>query len=146
MKYTQNDKILQITDKTLIVGVDIAKEVHYARAFDYRGIELGKIFRFGNLQLEFDGFRAWVHQVFLEYGKDGVIVGMEPTGHYWYNLAHYIVEHDMRITLVNPYHVKRAKELDDNSPTKNDQKDSKTIAMLVKDGRYSVPYIPQGIC
>ncbi|SHI86437.1 hypothetical protein SAMN05444373_10131, partial [Thermoclostridium caenicola] len=32
--------------------------------------------------------------------------------------------------------MKCTKELDDNSPTKNDLKDPKTIAMLVKDGRY----------
>ena len=47
--------------------------------------------------------------------------------------------------LVNPFHVKRSKELDDNSQTKNDLKDPKTIAKLVIDGRYSEPYIPEGI-
>ena len=40
MNYTQNEKIMSITEKTLIIGIDIAKEVQYARAFDYRGIEL----------------------------------------------------------------------------------------------------------
>ncbi|MDP1422176.1 transposase, partial [Peribacillus simplex] len=38
-----------------------------------------------------------------------------------------------------------SKELDDNSPTKNDVKDAKVIAQLVKDGRYAEPTIPQGI-
>ncbi|SFJ54697.1 Transposase [Paenibacillus sp. UNC496MF] len=42
-------------------------------------------------------------------------------------------------------HVKKSKELDDNSPTKNDIKDAKVIAQLVKDGRYAVPSLPQGI-
>lgn len=46
MKYTQNDKIMQVTDKTLIIGVDIAKAVHFARVFDWRGIELAKTFSF----------------------------------------------------------------------------------------------------
>ena len=49
------------------------------------------------------------------------------------------------VSNVNPFHVKRSKELDDNSPTKNDRKDPKTIAKLVIDGRFSVPYIPVGI-
>lgn len=48
-------------------------------------------------------------------------------------------------TLVNPYHVKQIKELDDNSPKKTDFKDPKTIAKLVVDGRYSIPYIPEGV-
>ena len=45
---------------------------------------------------------------------------------------------------VNPYHVKRSKELDDNTPSKSDYKDPKTIAFLVKDGRYQIPYMPDG--
>lgn len=44
--------------------------------------------------------------------------------------------------LVNPYHTKKAKELDDNSQTKSDKKDALTIARLVKDGRYSEVYLP----
>lgn len=41
--------------------------------------------------------------------------------------------------------MKKSKELDDNNPTKNERKDPKTIAMLVKDGRYIEPYIPESI-
>jgi transposase len=32
----------------LVVGIDVAKETHYARAFDNRGIELSKLLRFSN--------------------------------------------------------------------------------------------------
>lgn len=39
----------------------------------------------------------------------------------------------------------KIKELDDNSPKKTDSKDPKTIAKLVVDGRYSIPYMPEGI-
>ena len=41
--------------------------------------------------------------------------------------------------MVNPMHVKRSKELDDNLPTKNDKKDALVIARLLKDGRFSYP-------
>ena len=47
--------------------------------------------------------------------------------------------------MVNPFSVKKIKELDDNSPKKTDLKDPKTIAKLVVDGRYSMPYMPEGI-
>ena len=40
MDCTQNEKISQVTEKTLVVGIDITSEVHYTRAFDWRGIEL----------------------------------------------------------------------------------------------------------
>ena len=40
MKYTQNEKILQIKDSTLIIGVELpARFSDYARAFHNRGIE-----------------------------------------------------------------------------------------------------------
>lgn len=37
MNYTQNEKIEQVTDSTIVVGVDIGSQIHYARAFDNRG-------------------------------------------------------------------------------------------------------------
>lgn len=145
MKYTQNEKILQITDETLIVGVDIASEIQYARGFDYRGVELGKLIKFNNDAEGFLSFASWVGELRVKFQKQSVIVGMEPTGHYWFNFAQDLKDNSIKIVLVNPFHVKRSKELDDNNPTKNDRKDPKTIAMLVKDGRYMVPYIPEGI-
>jgi len=145
MKYTQNEKIFQVTEETLIVGVDIASEIHYARAFDHRGIEVGRLLKFSNDAEGFGQFTAWVGAIEEKCSKTRVMVGMEPTGHYWFNIAQQLKDHSMKIVLVNPFHVKRSKELDDNNPTKNDRKDPKTIAMLVKDGRYMEPYIPEGI-
>jgi len=145
MKYTQNEKILQLNDQTLIIGVDVASETHYARAFDYRGIEVGKVIRFDNNALGFASLASWVRELRVKHQKQHVMVGMEPTGHYWFNLAQFLKDHNMQGVLVNPYHVNRSKELDDNNPTKNDRKDPKTIAMLVKDGRYIIAYTPEGI-
>ena len=145
MNYTQNEKIMSITQRTLVVGVDIAKKIHYARAFDYRGIELAKVFRFENTREGLEAFREWIDELVKSEDKDSSVIGMEPTGHYWFNLGHFLKEERIRLVFVNPFHVKRSKELDDNSPTKNDRKDPKTIAKLVIDGRYSIPYIPDGI-
>ncbi len=51
----------------------------------------------------------------------------------------------MKPVHVNPHHVKKSKELDDNNPNKNDRKDPKTIAALVNEGRFTYPYMPVGI-
>ena len=49
MNYTQNEKIEQVTDTTMVVGIDIGSQTHYARAFDNRGRELTKrVFSFKN--------------------------------------------------------------------------------------------------
>ena len=42
MKKHDFQKLEAITPATLIVGVDIAKNVHWARFTDYRGLPLGK--------------------------------------------------------------------------------------------------------
>ena len=145
MKYTQNDRISQLTETTLIVGVDIASQIHYARAFDFRGIEHGKVVKFTNDLEGFMKLQLWIEDLCARHKKDHIVIGMEPTGHYWFSLAEHAKSHGIKAVLVNPYHVKRFKELDDNNPTKNDRKDPKTIAMLVKDGRYVTPYIPDGV-
>ena len=46
MSITQNEKISQVKDTTLVVGIDVSSETHYARAFDWRGLELAKVFKF----------------------------------------------------------------------------------------------------
>ncbi|MCM3337470.1 IS110 family transposase [Paenibacillus sp. MER TA 81-3] len=145
MHSTQNERINQITSTTLIVGVDIAKFKHVARAQDFRGVEYGKPIAFENSREGFELFVGWYQKIMKEQTCKEVIVGMEPTGHYWLNLAHYLKEQQVLCVVVNPLHVKKSKELDDNSPTKNDIKDAKVIAQLVKDGRYAVPNLPQGI-
>ena len=145
MNYNQNKKIMQINEQTLIIGVDIAKEHHVARAQDFRGIEYGKTLEFCNNNKGFIQFHNWFTKLCAEHGKNNVIIGMEPTGHYWFCLAKFLREKEIKIAIVNPMHVKKSKELDDNSPTKNDPKDARVIAQLVKDGRYAEPNIPDGI-
>ena len=80
-----------------------------------------------------------------KHGKTAVIPGMEPTGHYWFAIGKFLQDNGMRPVHVNPHHVKKSKELDDNNPNKNDRKDPKTIAGLVNEGRFSYPYIPTGV-
>ena len=143
---TQNKKIASITEKTLIVGIDVGSTTHYARAFDWRNYEYSKKpFAFSNDEEGFMAFKFWIEDIASKNGKDKIIPGMEPTGHYWFNLGMFLQENEMRMVHVNPHHVKKSKELDDNNPNKNDRKDPKTIAALVNEGRFTYPYIPTGI-
>ena len=56
MNYKQNEKINQVKESTLVVGIDIGSTTQYARAFDWRGIELGKVFPFSNSREGFESF------------------------------------------------------------------------------------------
>ena len=49
---------------------------------------------------------------------------MEPTGHYWFCLGVFLRDNGIKPVLVNPHHVKKSKEFDDNSQSKNDRNDA----------------------
>ena len=147
MKFnTRNAKITAITEKTLVIGIDVGSETHFARAFNWRGYEFSrKPLEFGNTEEGFETLRTWIMELKKKHWMDKVIPGMEPTGHYWFNLGKFLQDKGMRPVHVNPHHVKKSKEMDDNDPSKNDRKDPKVIAGLVNEGRYFYPYIPDGI-
>lgn len=140
-----DQKLESITPSTLIVGVDIAKRLHWARFTNYRGLDISKSFRFSNDKDGFERILTSIRAICKSNKLTRTIVGMEPTGHYWKPLANYLMLNEITVVVVNPYHTKRAKELDDNSPTKNDQKDALTIARLIRDGRYYETYMPHNV-
>ena len=99
---TQNAKITAITEKTLVVGIDVGSETHFARAFSWRGYEFSrKPFEFSNTEEGFRTFRTWIEELKEKKGMDKVIPGMEPTGHYWFNLGKFLQDNGMRPVHVN---------------------------------------------
>ena len=145
-KFSKNDKISFITDDMLIVGCDVGSDTHYARAIDTRGRELSKRpFEFSNTEEGFKSVKEWLGKLSARNGKTQVVLGLEPTGHYWFDLATWMVSAGISVVQVNPYAVKQSKEIEDNSQDKNDRKDPKLIANLVKDGNYGMPYLPEGV-
>lgn len=142
MKQKQNQLISQITEKTLVVGADIAKKIHVARAVDFRGIELGKDLVFHNDKEGLTRLASWMKELGRMHEKTDIIFGVEPTGHYWFPLAAYLMEQDIKVVIVNPHHVNKTKEIEDNSQTKSDYKDAKVIANLIRNGNYSEPNLP----
>ena len=145
MNCNQNFRISQVNLETLVLGIDIGSTTHYARAFDWRGLELSKVFKFKNSFEGFQSFVLWVNDLCCKNNKSKIIAGLEPTGHYWFSLGECLKENNITMVMVNPHHVKKSKELDDNIQTKSDSKDPKVIAKLVIEGRFHFPYIPEGV-
>ncbi|MED0661066.1 IS110 family transposase [Bacillus smithii] len=141
MDCIENQKINQVTEKTLVVGIDIAKRTHFACFVDDRGRVLQKSFSVSQSRDGFESFYQRILRAMKDHDKTEVLVGIEPTGHYWLNLAYFLEERGIPLVITNPMHVKRSKELDDNLQTKNDRKDALVIARLLKDGRFSYPRI-----
>ena len=145
-KLSKNDKLTFISDDMLILGCDIGSETHYVRAIDTRGRELSKsAFPFNNDAEVFQKAKEWEVNLAAANDKKQVVLGLEPTGHYWFCLASWMVSNGISVVQVNPYAVKQTKEVGDNSQLKDDTKDPKVIANLVKDGNYGMPYLPEGL-
>ena len=143
-KFTKNEKLTFISDDMLILGCDIGSETHYIRAIDTRGRELSKsAFPFSNTLEGFQSAKDWAVKIAAVNDKKQIVLGLEPTGHYWFCLAIWMISNGISVVQVNPYAVKQTKELEDNSQLKDDTKDPKLIANLVKDGNFGMPYLPE---
>jgi transposase len=137
MQDKQNQLIERISDTHLIVGVDIAQQLHVARAVNFRGIVVGDPITFENNEEGFFKLLNWIQDLKGLKKLDAAIVGMEPTGHYWINLSKWLFNQKMEVVTVNPHLVKRNKENRDNTQSKSDKKDALVIADMVKNGYYS---------
>ena len=146
MTNSQNLKFNAIESTDAIVGIDIAKNVHWAGIILPNGKEIKKPFSFNNNKKGFESLVETVKNVLTMLNFEKVIIGMEPTGHYWKSFARYLKKIDwVKVVTVNPFHVKSSKEFDDNCQTKNDKKDCMTIARLIRDARFFEPYLPKGV-
>ena len=145
MKNVKHEKLSIVKGNVIVVGIDVAKKKNIARFIDTDGFELCKPFKFRN---DKEGMLSFVRKSLdlKDYhGAERVVIGMEPSGHYWEPLAYFLKEYPIVQVLVNPYHVKITKEAEDNSPSKNDKKDAVLIANLVKEGKFFKTYLPEGI-
>lgn len=138
-----NQRLDRVTNSTLVVGVDIAKETHVAQVANFRGRVLNQHpICCANSESGFTQLMRSIRQSMQRYDMNDVIVGMESTGHYFFNLANWLTNQGIDVVLVNPATTKRNKENRDNTPSKSDPKDAVVIADLVGRGYYT-PYEPK---
>lgn len=120
-------------DKMLYIGMDISKNFHIAH-FRSVGtkIEKGKnIFRIENTV---EGLR-FLEKKLSAYNRCEILIGMESTGHYWKMMTSKLLKKGYKVQLINTAHVKKYKEIEDNTPNKNDYKDARIISKLLSDGK-----------
>lgn len=64
----QKRKQLAITDDTLVVGVDIAKNYQWARFVDFRGIEHDRALKFKNRKAGFEAILSKIRDICKQEG------------------------------------------------------------------------------
>jgi len=140
---TQREKIERITDKTLIIGIDIASHRHYAQALTWRKTEVIKGLFFNNERQEFERFLDWMNRAKEKMEANNIIVAMEPTGHYYFALEEYLEALGIEVVIVNARDVNYMGKTYNNDNSKNDPRDAYLIGYLCSDGRYSVTTRPK---
>jgi transposase len=80
------------------VGVDVAKQTHYACVISHKNKILTQPFAFEN---NIEGFNKFISK-FKKFPKNDVIVGLESTGVYGENLMAFLSGQGYQIALINP--------------------------------------------
>lgn len=100
-KFDKNAKLTFISDDMLILGCDICSETHYVRAIDTRGREPSKsAFSFSNSSEGFQSAKEWAVKIAAANNKNQIVMGLEPTGHYWFCLATWMITNGISVVQV----------------------------------------------
>ena len=141
----QVEKRQRIKTTTLIVGIDIGNEFNAIALMNKAGEVIGRYPKVYNSRKGFEFFKQAVIKAKGQYGFKKVLVGMEPTGHYWRKIAFFGKEEGFEVRFVRTTAVKHQRELDESSSAKSDIRDAVTIANIVREGKYIDTVIEDGI-
>ena len=132
-----------VSKSTLLMSVDGSKDTHWVYLKEWRG-EGSKPFVISNDRRGFDEVQEKIELFKRERGLGNVAMAYESTGSYLQPLVRYMKEKGAELILVNPKHVKRVKELPDNSPGKTDMKDPGVIAFVAERNAGMSAVLPTG--
>lgn len=113
-----------------IVGIDLADAKQAVVLTDHDSRVLARR-RVSAKAWELGPVLEWGRRVAREEGFVDATVGCEPTGHRWRVLDQLAAQRDMALVCVNPMLVGRARESEDYTRDKSDDKDAVLIARLV---------------
>jgi len=136
-------RLAELRLNTLLVGIDIGKKQHACIVMDLKAKVLTR-FKFSNCRQGSERLLERVGATRREAQADDLRFGMEPTGHYWRNLAYFLDEQEFRFHLVNPFTLNRHREGQDLSRTKNDYRDAAMVAELLRTGKFTLTQLTYG--
>jgi transposase len=141
----QVEKSERIKDTTLVAGIDIGSEFNAMALMNKKGEILGKYPKIYNSRKGFDYFTKLLNETKDRNGMKDVLIGMEPTGHYWRKIAYFSQAQGCEVRFVRTTALKAQRELDESSPAKCDIKDAVTISNITREGKYIDTVIEDGI-
>jgi transposase len=135
----------RVSKATLIVGVDVGKAFNAVGFMNKDGNVLGSCSKLYNSREGFEQFVKMIEGLKARHRLRDVLIGMEPTGHYWRKLAYFAIEHGYEVRFVRTTALKHHRELDESSSAKSDRRDALTIANITREGKYIDTVIEDGV-
>ena len=117
----------------IYIGIDIAKNSHFASAVNSDGEVLIKPFSFENSR---DGFNLFLNK-FKGFSVDDCLVGLESTGHYGDNLICFLFPKGFKIGMINAIQTNSLRNSNIRK-TKNDKIDTFLISKCLILGDYTL--------
>lgn len=133
---TLTRKLAIIEPDMLIAGIDLAGEKNVAIVINQQARRLGRV-TFSHSQAGYQHLRQELGRLCQRHGARQVMVGMEPTNHYWKLVAANLERDETPYRLVNAYTVKKHREGDQLDRAKDDQRDGFVIADLIRTGKFT---------
>jgi transposase len=136
------DKIRGIPlEQILCVSLDIHKYFHVVMMHNALGEIVTTTFEIDIFQAGFDRLCQAIDEAVARTKARVILVGMEPTGHYFENLARHLHQRSQAVTLINSYAVSRNREQQMMRREKDDEIDVAAIGDLLRRGE-GTPFQP----
>jgi transposase len=136
------DKIRGIPlEQILCVSLDIHKYFHVVMIHNALGEIVTMPFEIDIFQAGFDRLCRAIDDAVARVRAQVVLVGMEPTGHYFENLARHLHRRPQPVTLINSFAVSRNREQQMMRREKDDEIDVAAIGDLLRRGE-GTPFQP----
>ena len=129
------------SEQILCVSLDISKYFHVVMMHNGLGEIVRPAFEIDFYQSGFNQLCQAIDQAKAETQARIILVGMEPTSHYFENLARHLLQHPQPVTLINSFAVKQNRGQQMMHREKTDPIDCGAIGDLLRRGE-GTPYKP----
>ena len=128
-------------EQILCVSLDVHKYFHVAMIHNALGEIVMPTFEIDIFQAGFNRLCQAIDKAMAQTNAKVVLVGMEPTGHYFENLARHLNNRPQAVTLINSFAVSRNRDQQMMHREKDDEIDAAAIGDLLRRGE-GTPFQP----
>ena len=135
-KFNEMKAGIRGSSDTLIVGVDVAKDKHYAFFGTSTGVTVRKCLIFENNKPGFQKLLDLTQDFVYQHDFQHIVFGVEPTGVYHKPLAEYLMGLGEVVVLVSSVAAKRNRQTVNGRWDKNDKSCAANVADLISQGKF----------